>query len=252
VGVIGGDPQGRVEHVHQLRIGMRRLSTALRSFQGWVPPPPTELVEGLRRLFAALGMARDNDVLNSGVLAELAKAGAPPLALTAAAAGPDPAELVGGAPTQQLLLAWISWRASLVQEHNGTVTEAPTLQRQAERRLRRWHRRIVAEGRAFDRLDEAELHALRKRIKRQRYAVEFFAPLLRRRAVERYLQALTEVQDRMGELADLFVARARYQPLAADAAAWFAFGWLAARIADVRALAQPGLRQLASMDPPTS
>lgn len=31
--------------------------------------------------------------------------------------------------------------------------------------------RIVADWKAFDTLDEAGLHALRKRIKRQRYAV---------------------------------------------------------------------------------
>ena len=92
---------------------------------------------------------------------------------------------------------------------------------------------------------------LRKRIKRQRYAVEFFAPVLRRKDMARYLEPLTVIQDRMGELNDLFVARARYQALvAADPAAWFALGWLAARVAEVRALAKPELKQLAKADPP--
>jgi len=89
----------------------------------------------------------------------------------------------------------------------------------------------VADGHAFDDLDEPGLHAPRKRIKRQRYAVAFFAPLLRRRRLERYLQALAAIQDRMGELNDLFGARGRYQALvAADPAAWFARGCLAARL----------------------
>jgi CHAD domain-containing protein len=121
----------------------------------------------------------------------------------------------------------------------------------AEQRLRRWHRRIVADWKAFDSLDEDSLHALRKRIKRQRYAVEFFAPMLRRRQVGRYLGTLASIQDRMGALNDLLVARARYQLLvASDPAAWFALGWLAARIAEVRALAKPELACLAKAKPP--
>jgi hypothetical protein len=37
-----------------------------------------------------------------------------------------------------------------------------------------------------------------------------------------------------------------------DPAAWFALGWLAARIAEVRALAKPELGRLAKVDPPTN
>jgi hypothetical protein len=39
---------------------------------------------------------------------------------------------------------------------------------------------------------------------------------LYRHQVERYLQALTSIQDRMGELNDLFVAPAREQALVAE------------------------------------
>jgi inorganic triphosphatase YgiF len=287
VGLIEGDPALRVEHVHQLRVGIRRIRSALRSFQGWAPSAPADLVEDLRSLFATLGMTRDSDVLDSGVVAELAKFGAPPLTLPAGAAGPDPAEAVGATNTQRTFLAWIAWRATLADDpdlevdavaadpaavdpsegeadaadgeqaeseaNQAAPDDAPTFRRNAERRLRRWHRRIIADWNAFDALDEAGLHALRKRIKRQRYAVEFFAPVLRRRKVERYLTALALIQDRMGELNDLFVARARYQSLVmSDAAAWFALGWLAARIAEVRALAKPELGRLAKVDSPTN
>jgi len=269
IGVLEGDPALRVEHVHQLRVGIRRLRSALRSFAGWAPSPPDHLVDGLRALFATLGQSRDRDVLASGVATLLAQIGAPPLKAPAGPAGPDPAEAVRGSETQGLFLAWITWRTALAERSAHTVepaatppdTTAPaqgdhdaaTFHRQAERRLRRWHRRIVADWKAFDELDDAGLHALRKRIKRQRYAVEFFAPVMRRRAVERYLLPLATVQDRMGELSDLFVARANYQSLVGeDPTAWFALGWLAARIADVRSLAKSELRQLAKADPPPS
>jgi hypothetical protein len=88
-------------------------------------------------------------------------------------------------------------------------------------------------------------------IERQRQAVEFFAPLLWRREVERYLGALGATQDRMGALNDLFVARARHQTLGTpDPAAWFALGWRAVRMAEVRALAKPELARLAKADAP--
>lgn len=258
VGLIDGDAAQRMEQVHQLRVGLRRLRTALRCFEGWVPAPPAALVDGLRAWFTTLGRCRDSDVLEQGVLAQLARAGAPLLAAPPGPAGPDPATVVRAADTQRLLLAWLAWRATLVAGPAAAVEAAglpprpePALPRRAARRLRRWHARIVAAWRAFDDLDDAGLHALRKRIKRQRYAVEFFRPLLRRRQVERYLVALAAIQDRMGELNDLHVARDRYRALAApEPAAWFALGWLAARSAALRAQAGPELARLARLDPP--
>ena len=273
VGLSEGDPALRVEHVHQLRVGIRRLRSALRCFQGWAPSPPAELVERLGSLFATLGLARESDVLDTGVVAELASVGAPPLKLKSAVASVNPVESVRAADTQHTFLAWIAWRASLAESADVVRLEAEadavrgeqaeseadrpdgvdttSFPRNAERRLRRWHRRIASDSDRFQGLDEAGLHALRKRIKRQRYAVEFFAPVMRRRKVDRYLSALTTIQDRMGELNDLFVARAKYEVLVvSDPAAWFALGWLAARIASVRALAAPELEQLAKADPP--
>jgi triphosphatase len=272
IGLIDGDSARRGEHVHQVRVGIRRLRSALRSFEGWAPMPPIELVDSLRTLFAALGMARDSEVLESGVMAELAKAGAPPLKLAPGPAGPDPIELVRAADTQRLFLAWVTWRSSVselpIEAHpiGGPSAlaedaapaprplvsdDARTFRRNVGRRLRRLHARIAADANTFDALDNAGLHALRKRIKRQRYALEFFAPLLRRREADRYLGALAAIQDRMGALNDLFVARARYQTLGTpDPAAWFALGWLAARIAEVRALAKPELARLAKADAP--
>ena len=257
-GLTDGEPAARVEHVHQLRVGIRRLRSALRSFDGWVPAAPDELVAGLRALFATLGQSRDSDVLDSGVVAALAKVrGAPPLPLPAGAAGPDPAALVTADDAQRTFLDWIAWRADfshVAHSAGGTDIEpadAKTFRRDAERRLRRWHARIAAEGNVFDELDDTRLHALRKRIKRQRYAVEFFLPVLRPRKTARYLKALAAVQERMGELNDLMVARDRYQALlASDPAAWFALGWLAARIAEVRTFAKAELGQLAQAEPP--
>lgn len=249
VGIVDGDPAVRVEQVHQVRVGIRRLRSALRCFEEWVTPPPDELVDGLRTLFATLGQSRDSDLLGSGVSTALANvAGAPSIALAAGAAGPDPVAAVSGDDAQRTFLAALTWRIACTDLESA---DAKTFHRKVQRRLRRWHARIVADADAFDELDDTGLHALRKRIKRQRYAVEFFLPLLAGRKAERYLKPLAATQDRMGELSDLWVARDRYQAaVAADPAAWFALGWLAARIDEARARAKVELARLAAVRPP--
>jgi triphosphatase len=248
VGLAEGDPAQRSEHVHQCRIGIRRLRSALRTFRGWVAGPPAELVQGLRMLLAALGAARDRDVLSSGVAAQLALAGAPPLALPGDGDAADPAALARSGDTQRLLRAWLSWRTSLAEP--PAVARARKLKHRARRRLRRWHRRLAATAQGFDELDDAALHALRKRVKRQRYAVEFFAPLLPHKAATRHRQALAAAQQSLGRINDLVVARAGYRALVdGEPAAWFAVGWLTARIADAKASARDDLRHLAAQPP---
>lgn len=248
IGLCAGDPALRVEHVHQMRVGIRRLRSALRCFKGWTAPAPPHLVEDLRALFAGLGACRDIDVLDSGVLADLARAGAPALTLGRAENGPSPAELIMSDGTQRLLLAWIAWRASVAPVQEAT----PRLSHLIDRRLGRWHAQFAADWADFEQLDDERLHDLRKRIKRQRYGVEFFAPLLRRKPLERYLGALTAIQDRMGELNDLFVARSMFRALAVtDSNALFALGWIAARIDELRARAKPELQALVKSKLPT-
>lgn len=299
VGVLQGDPGLRAEHVHQLRVGIRRLRSALRCFEGWAPQPAEDDLDGLKALFAALGACRDADVLDSGVTAELARVGAPPVQAAPTATVADPQAVLRRDEAQRALRLWVGWRDRLPVEATPAATtpaqaqealpDAPAataasagteppslpaaaedraswpaapdpeqppaatvpLPRRAERRLARWHARIVAEARDFDTLEEPAVHALRKRVKRQRYAVEFFAPLLRRRGSARYLARLALLQDRMGELNDLFVARTHYQALLpAQPAAWFALGWLAARLEAGRASVQQALQALAEVEPP--
>jgi triphosphatase len=104
--------------------------------------------------------------------------------------------------------------------------------------------------RHVDELDDEALHALRKRAKRQRYALEFFLPLLPGQQAARHRKALTAAQRALGEIHDLAVARDRYQArVASDPAAWFAVGWLAARLAEARGQAREALGQMAAIRP---
>ena len=74
------------------------------------------------------------------------------------------------------------------------------------------------------------------------------AQMLTPRDTRRHLKPLTTIQERMGQLNDLFVAQERYRALVAnDPTALFALGWLVARIEVVRSLAKPELGRLAAV-----
>lgn len=303
VGICEGDPNERVEYVHQMRVGIRRLRSAVRSFQGWVAVPPQHLIDDLRSLFATLGQSRDTALLDSGVTAALISAGAPPIHARRGGSGLDLAKIVRATNVQRVLLGWVAWRMQIAEmpslakapsgatraddaisvaqtadqaiasEEPSPVTNGAGLDAlstessskpareaaetelhlisSARKRLRKWHRRVAAEAKNFDSLDDTALHGLRKRIKRQRYAAEFFAPLVRKGRCKDYLKPLAEVQECMGELNDLLVARSRYEALVTkDPAAWFALGWLAARIREVRMGAKRALHHLAGANAP--
>ena len=75
---------GTTEHLHQCRVGLRRLRSVLRDFamlEG--DPAPAGFArwsEDLASLFRRLGVGRDLDVVSESILPALAAAGGPSLA----------------------------------------------------------------------------------------------------------------------------------------------------------------------------
>ena len=110
-------PVDDVEVVHQLRIGLRRLRSAIRLFRGWVPPVDESIASGARDLFRALGASRDRDVLAQDIEPALQRAGAPGAPTADGRAGPadanDVAAVVADDATQRWLLALLAWRHGL-------------------------------------------------------------------------------------------------------------------------------------------
>ncbi len=248
--VIEGSPALRSEHVHQIRVGIRRLRSAIRAFDESMPMPPPELIHRLRSLFLELGSVRDQDILDSGVLAQLRQAGGPAVDLPDAIGAVDPVELVRSPATQAVCLDLLAWQLAVADTAKARESD-PRSGAGLARRLQRWHRQIAADIGSFETLDEISLHRLRKRIKRQRYSVEFFSPALRSERTRRYLKRLRSSQEQLGVINDLLVARDRFRGLAAlDPRAWFAVGWLVAQIAAARRGALADLSRLARTDLP--
>lgn len=238
------------EHVHQLRVGLRRLRSALRLFGGAVPAPA--LADAAAALFRSLGSARDRDVLAGVFGSELQSALAGieldelPMPNPSGVPASTPVDALRARPAQAMLLDLLAAGSVAADESDSRAKAATGLRKRLVRRLERWHRAVVADAERFEQLDSHERHRLRKRLKRLRYAVEFAAGLLDGRRLRRYLSRLQAAQQRLGELNDVVMAthvfqRARF----ADPRARVALGWLAARHDVLVGAALPELRAFA-------
>jgi CHAD domain-containing protein len=72
--------------------------------------------------------------------------------------------------------------------------------------MRAYHDKVRKLGRKTRKLDVAELHRLRIRIKKLRYAAEFFGSIWPSRRTKRYLSALKDLQQVLGAFHDATVA----------------------------------------------
>lgn len=235
------------EHVHQLRVGLRRLRSALALFEIEEGP----LADGATALFRRLGAARDDAVIveafGAALLDAMRSAGlddaAPPAANGAASESPV-AVLRDGA-SQTFLLDLL---AAMHPEPAAVADDSPLIDRLAAR-LNRWHAQLVADAKRYAELDDAARHRLRKRAKRLRYAVEFSAALFGRRGVRRYLKALRALQERLGAVSDAIMAIDAFAPRApTDAHAMFALGWLVARREALISEAAPELKAFTKVE----
>ncbi|WP_319003108.1 CYTH and CHAD domain-containing protein [Acidovorax radicis] len=247
----GGDE----EHVHQLRIGIRRLRTALGELAplatgafnpAWEPP----LVE----VFQRLGQLRDRGQALQAIVADLRDAGAPALDVRAAAKeapGQSTAAAIVRTPAFQAAL--IALMAFTAQGHDASPTtgqealDAKDTRRLLQKRLRKLHAKVHQGARGFAALPVQEQHRLRKRLKRLRYLTEFVAPALNAEG-ESFLASLQPALSALGRLNDERVASALYGEIAAtDPKAWFGVGWLAARQALTVAACAEALGHMADM-----
>lgn len=242
---------GEAEHLHQARVGLRRLRSALRVFGEGSDDVDATWQPALAELFAHLGSARDRDVLADTWLPALRAAGAPDLFDGSAAAdetgGNDTVGEVLRAPACGLLLL------DLMAFAHGAAQTAEAADQPSDRSLtervrplvERLHRQLGKDATEFLTCDDARRHRTRKRLKRLRYAVELVSSVCRGKAVKRYLARLRPAQDALGLYNDLTVAEALFKRrLEHDPRAWFALGWLAAQRQKLLADAAQALAEL--------
>jgi len=208
---------GAPEALHQARVGLRRLRSALSIFKTMLAGPELDRFRGeLRALAALLGRVRDVDVM----IAKLDDPDALSRLRAAREARYDAVvAALGSAPVRTLMLdlvAWIaigSWRDV---EATADVRTTPASDFAAAT-LDTLRRRVKRRGHHLAKLDEEPRHRVRIAGKTLRYAAEFFSGLYpgkkagRRR--ETFLDALEDLQTELGHLNDLASGRALFDEL---------------------------------------
>lgn len=239
------------EHVHQLRVGLRRLRSGLRLLAD--DPDAAALAIALTApaadLFRRLGSARDAAVFGGDLARQLGMAlqeaghdGAVATMVPPLAQGASPAAAVRDAASQAFFLDLLAIGLAPLPASttgrpvapaappSGEAVRARPLHRLLGARLAAWHRRVRADAARFDQLDEEARHRLRKRVKRLRYAAEFAAPLFEPKGLARTQKRLRRLQEHLGGLNDVTMALQWLQtvPLQ-DRGTAIAIGWLLAR-----------------------
>jgi len=208
--VQSSDPEG----LHQMRVGLRRLRTALRLFAPWVSCPEP-LRQELGWLNSALGAARDADVLADGTLVNMIEAcphredlvALRDVASTIAMhMRQQPADAVSSERYARLMLTlgeWCEhagWQASL--DKKGIKALAQPLRRHVRRILMRRHDELIKRRTKLAGATPQQLHQLRIAAKKARYATVFFQSMLATKPADRYLKRLGALQDALGWLND--------------------------------------------------
>jgi triphosphatase len=216
------------DHVHQLRVGIRRLRTALRELGGLTDAIDPAWEALLVPVFRALGVQRDNSYLALVLQPQLLAAGGPDMRFDNASSNlPDAGETVRAPDFQAVLLGLLGFVHRGIPESVNTPGD---LKKAVAVRLGRLHKRALRDGKKFLALNEAEQHGVRKRLKRLRYLIEFSGPLFSTSKVNDMAAALKPVQDALGQYNDeLMALHAWGEMLAHDPRAWFSVGWLSAR-----------------------
>jgi CHAD domain-containing protein len=215
---LGDDP----EELHQMRVAARRLRAVLRTARPMFSPKPPKLIEALREelawLGAALGGGRDLDVMRDHLRGELATL--------------DPQDRgVGRGVLRRLEIARVSARGELLAALDSpryftlldaieeTIAQPPVMDPDVslvDVATREWKKLRKTVKALPEAPADPDLHVVRIKAKRARYAAELAVPEAGHPA-ERFIDRVKELQDILGEHQDAAVAEARLRDLAREA-----------------------------------
>jgi CHAD domain-containing protein len=209
------------EALHQIRVALRRWRTALSVFKPLLADGGDAIRAELKWLADALDEARDLDVFIVSSLGEDRRTTASAEGLmqlrqaavrARGAAYETAAEAVGSERYRKLL-----WEGARTIEAPGWTlrADAPAACELVSPALARGRKAVAKAGQGLEAMDPDTRHELRIRTKKARYTAELFASMFDRpKAIRRYVKALKDLQDALGELNDIRVAQTLAMKLA--------------------------------------
>ena len=194
--------------MHQARVALRRVRSAIRLFDREQRDVPEAVVDELRWFARALGEARDWDVITDQTLPSLGKGiGADqvqPLVNMA-----DQRRRSAREKIRQAILT-PRYAALVLNAERWGMTPSPAgaelLSALAAPALNGAAKKLFKAARFFAALTPERRHEVRILAKRLRYALDLFAVVLPKTQAARYIDALSDLQDVLGELNDAAVA----------------------------------------------
>lgn len=239
------------EAVHQMRVALRRLRSAMTLFKGLLETAETDWLRGeLRWLLEPLGRARDCDVFLAEVIDPLtarfgSEIGFQRLRDDIMTEGRQAYDAVLALLAQPRLThlilrlgRWIEagdWTTGESVDHQARL--AMPVEQLALAALTKRERQIHRAMRHLDEQTVETRHQARISIKKLRYYVDFFQTLFQTGKIKRLSAALAVLQDRLGLLNDIAVAEKRLHDRAEGAhdnerlwTAGMIAGWHAARV----------------------
>lgn len=208
------------EGIHQMRVAVRRLRSALALFERFIPDEQRIYLTGeLKWLIGELGPARDWDVFCGEVMAPVIGQIADEPRLTELSEHVErhrdgaygrAQEAVGAQRYIGLVLllsSWAEgrgWREGSPDRAAAIAVKATDV---AHELLHNIYEGLLEAGSGFEDLDAEHRHKVRIQLKKLRYATEFFSTLYPKRRVTPYLEAMKSLQDQLGASNDVEVAR---------------------------------------------
>jgi CHAD domain-containing protein len=201
-----------IEHLHQARVALRRMRSAIRLLDAQGTDVPRSIVRRLQQLAHVLGAARDWDVLCEDTLPALLASCAPDARTVEVLEGTSRSlrsqsmtavvKAVGSRRYARLVLGLGTWSMS-------ASPPSPRLADSAAVLLGPLADDLAAGARAFARLSRHDRHRVRIHAKRLRYALDLLRFALPAKSAADYLDALATLQDTLGALNDATVTRER-------------------------------------------
>lgn len=217
----GRDPEG----VHQVRVALRRLRSALGLFKHHIPAAQRGvLVQEAKWLLGELGPVRDLDVFINVLAADFTPRVAEDEGfaqlIRSARLGRDTAQTAAAAALSSTRAKRFAARLDTWLDGRGWrgETTAEDALRFARHAINRRLRKIRGAVEDIAKLPIPERHELRIAVKKARYGIEFFHGLLPQKRAQRWTAALKHVQDSLGHMNDLDVAERTIERLVSPAA----------------------------------
>lgn len=205
------------EGVHQMRVGLRRLRAAISLFDDILPRASTARIKAeLRWLTGELAPAREIDVFLKESIQPIAEQDVPKRGSRAIfkkfsgqrmAAFRRARDAVDSARYRRLLIDAAEW----IESERPRSADDRTIAAYAAGMLDRRVKKARKQGKQLSDLDPGQRHKLRIRIKKIRYAIDFYASLYRDRDQSELTglsDRLKRIQSALGSLNDFMAHRA--------------------------------------------